>query len=157
MPRILVLSSGESNLMRKWCHVGQSLLNWALFKTILGMWLLCWYYGFRQSCIHLVFMDTTYFSIPHFCLNDAAAIVLHQSNHWYFLVKVYSQREVEVQQYCDKRLSFPGVTAYNLTICRNYDWFPSQWSSIIYQAVSSTSRGWLHIVTLTCQGRRKQN
>jgi len=38
------------------------------------------------------------------------AIMLHQSNHQHFLMKVCSYRKVEVQ-YCDKRSSFPGVTA----------------------------------------------
>ena len=43
-----------------------------------------------------------------------------QSNYKYFLVKVCSQRKVELQ-YCDKRSSFPGVTARNYVICKYFD------------------------------------
>jgi len=78
---------------------------------------------------------------PKSCLhvNDAAtATVLYQSNHQSnhqcacFLVMVHSQKKVKMQ-YCDKRLSFPGVTACNL---RHLNRFPSQGGNRIYRHYS---------------------
>jgi len=58
-------------------------------------------------------MDGTCFLSPKSSPNDAAtAIMLHQSNHQCFVMKVCLHRKVEVQYY-DRRSSFSGVTACN--------------------------------------------
>jgi len=74
----------------------------------------------------------TRFWSPKSCLNDATtAIILNQSNHQHFLVMVHSQRKVEVQ-YCNKRLSFPGVIACNLIFFRHFDRFSPKGGNRIY-------------------------
>jgi len=88
------------------------------------------------AIIHLVFMDKNPFLGLNSCLNDATmAIMLHQSNHQYFMMKICSHRKVEVQ-YCDKRSLFPRVTARGVVIFTYFDRFPPHEGDRIYHHCS---------------------
>jgi len=111
----------RKQVVGKWCHFGQYLSNTCLTQMVNSVRikpkLLSFVWSLRRE---------TNFLSPKSCLNDTAmAITLHQSNHQYFLMKVCSYRKVEVQ-YCDKRSSFPGVTARNVKDFTYFDRFPSQ-------------------------------
>jgi len=105
--------------------------TWYVNSLLMGNY----YCGVRNfwKSLFCTWRTKTHFLKPKSCLNDTVmAIVYYQSNHQCFLVMVHSQKEVEVQ-YCDKRLSFPGVTARNLIFFRHLDRFPPQAGNIIYR------------------------
>ena len=118
----------------RWLASSEFNHTWYVTSLLMGDYY-CGVRKFWQSFVWSLWTKT-HFWTPKSCLNDAiTAIVLHQSNHRYFLAKVCSQRKVEVQ-YCNNRSLFPRVAACNLVICRHFDRFPPQGGNRIYRHCS---------------------
>ena len=116
----------REQLMGKGCHFGRFLVSprWLTVselnqsRYVSSLLMGDYYCGVRQFWLQFIWPSRTEtrFLSPKSCLNDAVmAIMLHQSNHQCFLMKVCSHRKVEVQ-YCDKRSLFPRDTARNVMI-----------------------------------------
>ena len=114
----------------RWLRVSELNQSWCVSSLLMGDY----YCGVRKFWLPFIWSSRTktHFLSPKSCLNDAAtAIMLHQSNHQCYLMKVCSHRKVEVQ-YCDKRSLFPRDTARNVTIFTYFDRFPPQEGDRIY-------------------------
>jgi len=140
-------------LLRKRWHFGQFLTNigpgsprWLISSEFNHTWYageffaILWYEELLEIVI-LLLTDENPFLSPKSCLNNAAtAIVLYQSNHQCFLVMAHSQRKVEMQ-YCDKRLSFLGVTAHYFS-CISIDFHPKE----AIEFIATTAVFWWELV-----------
>ena len=98
----------------RWITVWELNQSWCVSSLVMGDYY-CGVRKFWLSFIWSLWTKTHFLGLKSFLNYAMMVIMLHQSNHQYFLMKVCWHTKVEVQC-CDKRSSFPGVTAHSVVI-----------------------------------------